>query len=532
MIYNHYNQPKIFSESSKNCQKQVLFTPTETSPISYSTQTINSKEKNFRKINTDDLDKIKKIKFDLPEKNSSSSKSNSRTSSPEINRKRLDSDIDIDIEIHPVKKKSGYSKSQAREIKKSLKLFNQQFDTLVDTITSNPKKDFNSCRNCSIKQNFEEDKKENNNNKYIHFNQKKHKKKNHHHNRFNYKVYTPRPQEIRKFPSPIELEIKSLEEEAKSMTNTVEIANFYEYTRNCMKIIIDVIDQKLTVKRPNKVKILNPDKRKKLAVFDLDETLIHGVVNIKQFTNKDNIISITLPSKKIAKIGVNIRPHWKEAIEAISKLYAIVVYTASHASYADSVLDFLDPEKKYFYNRLYRSNCIDIKLDGKDIYIKDLEIFEDFDLKNILIVDNSVLAFAFHLDNGIPILPYYNAEKDYELLFCAYYFESIYNYDDLREINKQNMKLDYYMNQAIKEKKEDEEEENEVKEQSDNTPISNFPFDVVKEKYNKKGKSTMILNYVFNNEEQDNLKNNSKFCEEFKGDLKRLRRKFSQDDLY
>ena len=42
----------------------------------------------------------------------------------------------------------------------------------------------------------------------------------------------------------------------------------------------------------------------------------------------------------------------------------------------------------------------------------------------------------------------------------------------------------------------------------------------------------MILNYVFNNEEQDNLKNNSKFCEEFKGDLKRLRRKFSQDDLY
>ena len=38
--------------------------------------------------------------------------------------------------------------------------------------------------------------------------------------------------------------------------------------------------------------------------------------------------------------------------------------------------------------------------------------------------------------------------------------------------------------------------------------------------------------YVFNNEEQDNLKNNSKFCEEFKGDLKRLRRKFSQDDLY
>jgi CTD small phosphatase-like protein 2 len=535
MIYNHYTQPKIFSESSKNCQKQVLFTPTETSPISYSTQTLNSKEKYLRKINTDDLEKKKNIKFNIPEKNSSSSSKNSqnsRTSSPEINRRRLDDDIDndINIEFHPIKKKSGNSKSQARGIKKSLKLFNEQFDTLVGTITSNPKKDFISCRNCSIKQNFEEDKKEDNN-KCINLEKKKHKKKHHHRNYFNYKVYTPHPQEIRKFPSPIELEIKSLEEEAKSMTNTVEIANFYEYTRNCMKIIVDIIDQKLTVKRPNKVKILNPNKRKKLAVFDLDETLIHGVVNINKFTNKDNIISITLPSKKIAKVGVNIRPHWKEAIEAISKLYAIVVYTASHASYANSVLDFLDPEKKYFYNRLYRSNCIDIKLNGKDIYIKDLEIFEDFDLKDILIVDNSVLAFAFHLDNGIPILPYYNAEKDFELLFCAYYFESIYNYDDLRVINKQNMKLDYYMDQALKEKKEEEEEENDVKEQSDNTPISNFPFDVVKDK-NIKGKSTVALCYVFKNEEKEISRTNSKFCEEFKVDLKRLRRKFSQDNLY
>ena len=228
---------------------------------------------------------------------------------------------------------------------------------------------------------------------------------------------------------------------------------------------------------------------------------------------------------------MNVRPHWKEAIEAISKLYVIVVYTASHASYANSVLEFLDPEKKYFYNRLYRSNCIDIKLDGKDIYIKDLEIFEDFDLKDILIVDNSVLAFAFHLDNGIPILPYYNAEKDFELLFCAYYFESIYNYEDLREINKQNMKLDYYMDQALKEKKEEDEEENDVKEESDNTPISNFSFDVIKDK-KIKGKSTVTLSYVFKNEEKDNLKNNSKFCEEFKVDLKRLRRKFSQNNLY
>ncbi len=31
----------------------------------------------------------------------------------------------------------------------------------------------------------------------------------------------------------------SLEEEAKSLTNSIEIHNFYEYTKNCMRIIVE-----------------------------------------------------------------------------------------------------------------------------------------------------------------------------------------------------------------------------------------------------------------------------------------------------
>ena len=98
------------------------------------------------------------------------------------------------------------------------------------------------------------------------------------------------------------------------MTNTIEIQNFYEYTKNCMRIIVQLRENKSKARIPNKVKILNPNNNKKLAVFDLDETLIHGVINITNYKKEENIISITLPSKKIAKIGVNIRPHWKEAI--------------------------------------------------------------------------------------------------------------------------------------------------------------------------------------------------------------------------
>jgi Dullard-like phosphatase family protein len=314
------------------------------------------------------------------------------------------------------------------------------------------------------------------------------------------------------------------------MTNTIEIANFYEYTKNCMRIIIELKENKSKASIPNKVKILNPDNHKKLAVFDLDETLIHGVVNITNYKNEKNIISITLPSKKIAKIGVNIRPNWEEAIKRIKKLYTIVIYTASHSSYADAVLNFLDPENKYFYNRLYRSNCIDIKLNGKNFYIKDMNIFEDFAPKDILIVDNSVMAFAYDLDNGIPILPYYDAEKDLELLFVAYYFESIYECDDLRVINKEYMKLDYYLNQAI------EEYNNESDEESEDSIID----DVQKkekqandENINDKIKGVSMKNLLYIKKHRNIKKDKrrpSHFVEQFELDIIKLRTKFSRDE--
>jgi CTD small phosphatase-like protein 2 len=332
------------------------------------------------------------------------------------------------------------------------------------------------------------------------------------------------------------------------MTNTIEIANFYEYTKKCMRIIVELKENKSNASKPNKVKIHNPDNNKKLAVFDLDETLIHGVVNINNYNKEENIISITLPSKKIAKIGVNVRPHWKEAIEIIKKKYTIVIYTASHSSYANAVLNFLDPENKYFYNRLYRSNCIDVKLDGKTFYIKDMNIFEGFDLKDILIVDNSVMSFAYDLDNGIPILPYYDAEKDFELLFVAYYFESLFKYDDLRIINKHYMKLDYYLNQAIEEYKreneeeEEEEEENKENEINDNNKKDNnknvdnnnkdiINIQIIQNRSKQKERLISAQNVsLLTNELNKKNRRYSQFVEQLQIDFNELRNKFSRDE--
>ena len=72
------------------------------------------------------------------------------------------------------------------------------------------------------------------------------------------------------------------EEKIISLTNMEIISDFYEYTENCMRLITE-----MKPKENNAIKIIPRDfifennlQRKKIAVFDLDETLIHCVGDI------------------------------------------------------------------------------------------------------------------------------------------------------------------------------------------------------------------------------------------------------------
>ena len=180
---------------------------------------------------------------------------------------------------------------------------------------------------------------------------------------------------------------------------------------------------------------------------------------------------MTLPSRKEIKIGINIRPNWEETMELIKDKYHIVIYTASHQSYADAVLNYMDPKKQYTKYRLYRNNCVQANVNGRKFYIKDLSIFDKFyNLKDIVIVDNSVLSFAYHLNNGIPIVPYYDSDEDSELTILGYYLFSIYQYDDLREANKIHIRITYYLEKA-KNDREKENEEDDINEEDNKNKI-------------------------------------------------------------
>ena len=122
----------------------------------------------------------------------------------------------------------------------------------------------------------------------------------------------------------------------------------------------------------------------------------------------------------------------------------LIIYTASHQAYADTILDYLDPNKSLFSYRLYRNNCFKIKLGDETVYVKDLRIFKGVDLKNIVIIDNSVLSFAFQLENGIPILPFYNNKSDNEMKVLEDYLISISKKEDLRVENSKYIKLQIF----------------------------------------------------------------------------------------
>ena len=174
-------------------------------------------------------------------------------------------------------------------------------------------------------------------------------------------------------------------------------------------------------------------------MFDLDETLIHCVDDVET-DNPDVVIPIQFseePEPVLA--GINIRPFARECLEAANQHFQVVVFTASEQEYADPIIDYLDPEGKLIQARYFRPSCVRTR--NPDFYIKDMRIFHQRSLSDIILVDNSVYSFAFQLDNGVPIVSFYNDPKDEEMLHLKFYLDCLKDCEDVREKNKEAFQL-------------------------------------------------------------------------------------------
>ena len=116
---------------------------------------------------------------------------------------------------------------------------------------------------------------------------------------------------------------------------------------------------------------------------------------------------------------VYFRPYLRTFLEAVSQAFELVLFTAACQEYADQILNAIDPEKRFFDYRLYRDSCVETTPnpshpDAK-IYIKDLSVLGR-DLRDVILVDNSLLCFAYQLDNGIVCNPFKGQSDDKELI--------------------------------------------------------------------------------------------------------------------
>jgi CTD small phosphatase-like protein 2 len=199
--------------------------------------------------------------------------------------------------------------------------------------------------------------------------------------------------------------------------------------------------------------------QKKLLLLDLDETLIHADFDEEYLGNDsfkyDAVIKFNsknesevgsifgendeMEEKKEEEVehsvGIFVRNGVNEFLQEVSKHFDVGIYTASVKEYADAVISFLDPENKLIKYRLYRNNCINF---NDSFFVKDLRIFKGVDLKDIILIDNSMYSFAAQLSNGILINSFYNDKNDTELYnVMSYLLNYILPEEDIRKVNEQ-----------------------------------------------------------------------------------------------
>jgi Dullard-like phosphatase family protein len=180
-------------------------------------------------------------------------------------------------------------------------------------------------------------------------------------------------------------------------------------------------------------------KDKKTLVFDMDETLIH--CNESLDMPADVILPILFPNGEVVEAGVNVRPYAIECLRELSQHFEIIVFTASHSCYANVVLDYLDPHEEFIHHRMFRESCV---VSDEGLHIKDLRVIGNRNLKDMVLIDNAAYSYGFQLENGIPIVPFYDNKADQELRHLIPYLKFLGTVEDLREVNRQTFKFHHY----------------------------------------------------------------------------------------
>jgi Dullard-like phosphatase family protein len=118
--------------------------------------------------------------------------------------------------------------------------------------------------------------------------------------------------------------------------------------------------------------------------------------------------------------AVAFRPHARQFLEAAAQSFELVVFTASQKSYADKVINALDPTGTLIEHRLYRQHCTECR----GAFFKELGLMGR-PLKQCILIDNSPISCACNTDNSVLIRSWYGCQKDQELLDLLAVFQDM-----------------------------------------------------------------------------------------------------------
>jgi Dullard-like phosphatase family protein len=231
----------------------------------------------------------------------------------------------------------------------------------------------------------------------------------------------------------------------ESVYNTV--ANYTSYVESCLKLICLLpqggVEQQISEKA---ITLERKTNFNKTLILDLDETLVHSDFDY-EFTDHDVSLNLNTPDEDII-IPLFLRPGLKDFLTFAKNNFELVLFTSSCKEYADTIINYLDPSNEIFSHRIYRDSCVYIE---PGIYIKDLRIFANKDLKDMVIIDNCIISFANQLDNGILVSSFYQTEEESILNGLIGYLNSIIlNCDDVREKNRECLKFTVYKEELYK----------------------------------------------------------------------------------
>ncbi|XP_063770371.1 CTD small phosphatase-like protein 2 isoform X6 [Pseudophryne corroboree] len=131
-------------------------------------------------------------------------------------------------------------------------------------------------------------------------------------------------------------------------------------------------------------------------------------------------------------VYLKLRPHVREFLETLCKIYEIFVFTTAKKEYAEKIVDILDPQKKLIRHRLYQDHCVCVA----GHYVKDLRVLNR-DLAKTVALDTVAYTLPYHyilcqITNRIPVHRWTGSRRDKELVFLLPALEQMTHVDDVR----------------------------------------------------------------------------------------------------